>query len=124
MKESEQSYQEALTSYRRLAEANPDAYLPNVATTLNNLANLYGVTQRMKEAERSCGEARAILEPLWRQNPELHGNQFARINLLAARLAGPERPKDACDFARQALTAAYDAGLKHAAQELIDQLCA
>jgi tetratricopeptide (TPR) repeat protein len=124
MKESEQSYQEALTIRRRLAEANPEAYLPDVAVTLNNLANLYTATQRMKEAEDACDEARAILEPLWRQNPELHGNQLAKINLLAAILAGPERPKDACEFARQALAAAYDPELKESAQQLIDQFCA
>src|SRR5439155_691694 len=40
MKEAETAYQEALSIRRRLAEANPDAYLPNVAMTLNNLANL------------------------------------------------------------------------------------
>ena len=39
MKESEQSFQEALATYRRLAEANPEEYLPKVAMTLNNLGD-------------------------------------------------------------------------------------
>ena len=38
LKEVEEASQEALTIRRRLAQANPPAYLPNVATTLNNLA--------------------------------------------------------------------------------------
>jgi hypothetical protein len=33
--------------------------MPYVATTLNNLANLYSATQRMKEAETACLEALA-----------------------------------------------------------------
>ena len=123
VKDSEASYQQALRTYRSLAETNPEAYLPDVALTLNNLAVLYAVTKRMKEAAGSNGEARAILEPLWCQNPELHGNQLAKINLVAARLASPDRPNDACKFARQALAAAYDPALKQYAQDLIDQFC-
>ena len=37
-------YEEALAIYRRLAETNPQTYLPYVATTLNNLANLQQAT--------------------------------------------------------------------------------
>ena len=37
---AEARYQEALAIQRRLAEANPQAYLPNLANMLNNLANL------------------------------------------------------------------------------------
>ena len=77
----------------------------------------------MKEAEKSNGEARAIFEPLWRENPELHGNQMAEINIVAARLAGPDQAKEACQFARQALEAAYDPAMKQSAQKLIDQFC-
>ena len=52
MKEAEEAFAEALEIRRKLAEANPDAYLPYVASTLNNLANLYRATQRMKDADR------------------------------------------------------------------------
>jgi len=122
MEDSERSYQEALTTYRRLAEGNREAYLPDVAMTLNNLALLYGDMQRMKEAKESCSEARAILEPLWQQNPELHGNQMARINIAAAGLAGAKQ-EEACRFARQALDMAYNAAIRQYAQTLIDQFC-
>jgi hypothetical protein len=39
---------EALSIYRRTAEANPEAFMPYVATTLNNLANLYSATHRLR----------------------------------------------------------------------------
>ena len=38
---AEASYQEALKIYRQLAKENPNAYLPKVAMTLNNLAMFY-----------------------------------------------------------------------------------
>ncbi len=86
MKEAETAYQEGLSTYRELAQANPEVYLPHVAMTLNNVANLYRDTQRMREAEAACREAEAILEPLWFVNPELHGDQIARNLLMRALL--------------------------------------
>ena len=47
--------------------------------TLNNLANLYRHTQRMKEAKEYCRNAERLLEPLWQANPQVHGDQMARI---------------------------------------------
>jgi tetratricopeptide (TPR) repeat protein len=49
-----------------LAKANPEAYLPELATTLNNLADLYRATQRMKEAEAAYQEALSIVRELER----------------------------------------------------------
>jgi tetratricopeptide (TPR) repeat protein len=72
MKEAEQAYAEALTIRRKLAEANPDAYLPDVATTLNNLAVLYGNTQRIKEAEQAYAEALTIRRKLAEANPDAY----------------------------------------------------
>jgi len=70
---------EALSLRRELAKVNPEAYLPDVAMTLNNLAILYRDTQRMKAAEECCCEAERLLEPLWRTNPSVHGDQMGRI---------------------------------------------
>jgi hypothetical protein len=44
LEEAAVSYQEALTIRRQLATANPAAYLPDVAATLNNLGILYSNT--------------------------------------------------------------------------------
>src|SRR5205823_9238840 len=108
MKEAEQPYQEALSPGRQLAESNPEAYLPEVATTLNNLAILYRDTQRMKEANVCCREAETLLERLWRANPEVHGDVMARILYMRALLCEPdeESTTEACGLARRALAAA------------------
>jgi tetratricopeptide (TPR) repeat protein len=108
-----------------LAQANPEAYLPDVAMTLNNLANLYRATQRMKEAEEAYREAEDLLEPFWCANPEVHGDQMAKIWSMRALLCLglEERSTDACALARRALAAAYDPGLKQGIQQLIDRLC-
>ena len=44
--EAEGAYKEALEIYKKLAEKSPDAYLPDVATTQNNLGILYIETER------------------------------------------------------------------------------
>ena len=56
--------QEALALYRRLAQANPAAYEPHVAGTLNNLVILYRATQRFPEAEKVFHEAQEIRQRL------------------------------------------------------------
>jgi hypothetical protein len=118
-------YQEALSTYRELAQANSEAYLPHVAMTLNNLANLYSATYWMKEAEAACREAEGILEPLWFVNPELHGDQMARILLMRALLCESlgESGTNACALASRALAAACNPTLKQAIRQLTDQLC-
>ena len=84
MKEAEQAYGEALAIYRKLAETNPDAYLPDVAMTLNNLALLYSGTQRMREAEQAYGEALAIRRKLAAINPDAYlPNVATTLNNLA-----------------------------------------
>jgi tetratricopeptide (TPR) repeat protein len=53
-----------------LASANPEAFLPNVASTLNNLAVLYSDTQRLPESEAAYEEALDIRRKLASANPE------------------------------------------------------
>src|SRR5690348_8881022 len=92
--------------------------------TLNNLAALYSATQRLKTAEKCCYEVERCLEPFWKSNPQVHGDQMASILCLRALLC-KSRPsgseKDACAFARRASDAAYHPDLKQASQALIDQ---
>ena len=52
-------YQEALEVYRKLAEANPQTYLPDVATSLNNLGNLQSAKNEQEAAEKSYQIGRA-----------------------------------------------------------------
>ncbi|HIK44260.1 MAG TPA: tetratricopeptide repeat protein, partial [Leptolyngbyaceae cyanobacterium M65_K2018_010] len=50
-------YEEALQIYRALAEENPRTYLPYVATTLNNLANLQKAQNNLTTAQANYEEA-------------------------------------------------------------------
>jgi hypothetical protein len=56
-------YESLLARYRALAKKNLSAYLPHVATTLNNLGALYSDTQRLKEAEEAYREAQFVNTP-------------------------------------------------------------
>ncbi len=51
---AKKEFDEALTIYRKLAEDNPCAYLPNVAMTLGNIASYY---QLVPDRERSINYA-------------------------------------------------------------------
>ena len=57
---------------RTLAEKNPDAYLPDLADSCNNLANLLQDTGFSKEAEELYQEALKIRRNLAEENPEVH----------------------------------------------------
>ena len=50
-------YQEALDTYRKLAQANPQAYLPTIAQTLNTLAVLELAQDHIKQAQVLVSEA-------------------------------------------------------------------
>ncbi len=77
-------YERALEIRRRLAAANPQAYEPYVASTLNNLAILYSVTQRYQESERMYQEALEIRRRLAAANPQVYKPDVATtLNELA-----------------------------------------
>jgi hypothetical protein len=66
---------------RKLVVANPAAYEPYVATTLNNLGNLYRDTQRMGEAENVLSEPLTLRTKLFEKNPAVHGIDLVHVNL-------------------------------------------
>ena len=70
MHEAVQLYQEALRIYRQLAASNPDGYMPDVASTLNNLALLQDDLGRYGEAEENYQEALRIYRQLAASNPD------------------------------------------------------
>ncbi|MCC7210515.1 MAG: tetratricopeptide repeat protein [Candidatus Brocadia sp.] len=64
------SYREALEIYRKLAQANPQSYLPDVAMTLNNLSIFYQASQPDKETSiKYAMEALEILAPFLEKAP-------------------------------------------------------
>jgi tetratricopeptide (TPR) repeat protein len=104
MKPAEEAYQEALVILRRLAESNPEAYLPDVAMTLNNLANLYRGTRRMKPAEEAYQEALVIRRKLAEANPETYlPNIATALNNLAVLYSATQRMKPAEEAYQEAL---------------------
>ncbi|MFD3819810.1 hypothetical protein ACFWRZ_32515, partial [Streptomyces rubiginosohelvolus] len=58
--------------YRMLAETNPDAYLPNLATSLNNLSVDLGGVGRRAEGLAAAEEAVAIRRMLAETNPDAY----------------------------------------------------
>ena len=65
-KEAAEAYLEVLSYFREQGD------LPNVATTLNNLANLHRVTHYFKAAEKEYQEALAIYRKLAKTTPEAY----------------------------------------------------
>src|SRR5215813_11434126 len=69
---AEKAYNEALAIRRRLAETNPQTYLPDVAATLNNLAILQKAKNEFPAAEKAYNEALAIYRRLAETNPQTY----------------------------------------------------
>ena len=102
--EGEAAYREALKIYRSLAEENPDAFLPNVAATCDNLANLLKDQHRTEEAERLFREALEICRSLATENPDAFlSNVATTCNNLACLLDDQHRTEEAERLFREAL---------------------
>jgi tetratricopeptide (TPR) repeat protein len=95
--------EEAVTLRRRLAEANPDAYLPDLAASVNNLAVSLADVGRREEALPVAEEAVTLRRRLAEANPDAYLPDLATsVNNLANRLTDlgrPERIDDAWDHA-------------------------
>ncbi|WP_250291936.1 S1 family peptidase [Frankia sp. CiP1_Cm_nod1] len=89
---------EATNIRRRLAENAPDAYLPNLATSLAVMASvLRGV--RGEDAVAAAVEAVEILGILTDRLPEAFGSRFVSgCHLLADLLDGLGRPEEAAEI--------------------------
>ena len=93
-----------LAQLRGLAKKAPGAYQPDVAMTLNNLANLYSDTQRMKEAEEAYKEALDIYRALAKANPSAYQPDVAAtLNNLAILYRDTQRMKEAEEAHKEAL---------------------
>ena len=64
MEETRKEHEEALKTYRELAEKEPDTYLPEVAQTLNDLGIVDSVQNRAEEARKAFAEALKIYREL------------------------------------------------------------
>ena len=105
--EALQTAQEATNLYRTLAKHNPAAYTPELAMSLNNLANSQAENGQRYEALKAAQEATALYLTLAEHNPDAYTPNLARsLNNLALRLAEHGRLDEALKAAQEA-TALY-----------------
>ncbi|WP_221447272.1 ATP-binding protein [Saccharothrix violaceirubra] len=94
-----------VTALRELVELNPDAYLPNLAGALNNLANQLAGIGRRQEALTTAQEAVTTYRNLVELNPDAYlPNLATSLNNLANQLAGIGRRQEALTTAQEAVT--------------------
>ena len=97
-------YEEALQIRRELMEKNPEAYLPKVAASLNNLGVLLSDTNDLKKAQDYYEEALQIHRELAQQNPEAYlPDVAASLNNLGVLLRDTNDLKKAQDYQEEAL---------------------
>ena len=97
-------YEEVLQALRELAKKNPEAYLPDVATSLNNLGVLLCDTNDLKKAQDCYKEALQIHRELAQQNPEAYLPKVATsLNNLGVLLHNTNDLKKAQDYCEEAL---------------------
>ena len=97
-------YEEILVTYRALATKNPQAYNPDLAVTLNNLANLFSNNNEIKQAKDCYQEALEIRRDLATKNPQAYNPYLAStLNNLATLLSNNNEIKQAKDCYQEAL---------------------
>jgi tetratricopeptide (TPR) repeat protein len=80
--------EEAVEHYRALAEARPDAFIPDLAMSLNNLANRLSALGRREDALTAAEEAVEHYRALAEARPDAFGAEFARCLWVFGDLQG------------------------------------
>ena len=96
--QSETKFQYALTIHRQLAKEKNDAYLPNVAIVLGNLANLHRKTNCLQEAEAEYNEALTINRQLAKDKPNAY---LPNVAMTLSYLANLHRKTNRCQEAEE-----------------------
>ena len=96
---------EAVTIYRRLADARPDAFLPDHAASLNNQSNVLNDLGRRGDALAVIGEAVSVYRTLAEARPDAFlPDLAASLNNRANRLRELGRGEDALAGIDEAVT--------------------
>ena len=100
--------------YRELARANPAAYQPDVARTLNDQATLELLTNNLTRARADVDEALNINRELWKANPEATEDDLARsLAIDAFALNAMHQPASVvCPLLHEAAAVANDPQVK------------
>ncbi|HEV8579755.1 MAG TPA: tetratricopeptide repeat protein [Thermoanaerobaculia bacterium] len=95
---------EAVEIYRQLAQLRPDAFRPDLATSLNNLGNRLSDLGRREDALVATREAVEIYRQLAQLRPDAFRPDLAMsLNNLGARLSALGRREDALVATREAV---------------------
>jgi hypothetical protein len=78
---------EAVTIYRRLAEADPDSHLPDLAGALSSLATRLADTDRREQALAPAQEAVDHYHHLAKARPDRYGSDAGAAAALLNRLS-------------------------------------
>jgi tetratricopeptide (TPR) repeat protein len=98
--------EEAVTAYRQLADARPDAFLPNLAMSLNNQSLRLSDLGRREDALTAIEEAVTICRQLADARPDAFlPNLAGSLNNQSACLSDLGRREDALTAIEEALTA-------------------
>ena len=100
LKQAQEHYEKELQIYRNLAKINPQAYLPDVAMALHNLATLY--SKEGEEAEKVYQEAFDIYQRLTNINPNAYEINYARLLTMGVALL--EKPTEYLEEAKAILS--------------------
>ena len=96
--------EEAVRLYRQLAAARPDAFLPDLAMSLNNLANMLSALGRREEALAQAEEAVRLRRQLAAARPDAFLPDLAMsLNNLANMLSALGRREEALAQAEEAV---------------------
>jgi hypothetical protein len=95
--EARRRYDDALATYRGLAEQNRDAYLPDMAATVSNLGDVARLQHQLDEARLHYEEAMQDYREAAAKNPELHR---ANMATTLSELADVDRRLNRLDEAR------------------------
>ncbi|WP_297906605.1 tetratricopeptide repeat protein, partial [uncultured Actinomyces sp.] len=95
---------EAVELYRVLAEASPAAYTPDLAMSLNNLANILSAVGERNEALEAAREAVRLRRALAEASPAAYTPLLAAsLNNLANRLSAVGERNEALEAVREAV---------------------
>ena len=100
LKQAQEHYEKELQIYQNLAKINPQAYLPDVAIALQNLAALY--SKEGEEAEKVYQEAFDIYQKLTNINPNAYEINYARLLTMGVALL--EKPTEYLEGAKAILS--------------------
>ena len=111
--EALKAVREATSLYRTLVEHNPAAHTPDLAASLNNLANHLNNNGQQREALTTAQEAVTIRRKLAEHNPAAHTPDLAAsLNNLANHLNNNGQQREALTTAQEA-TNLYRTLAKH-----------